>query len=97
MPACQLADVLTQVMERWWQGDQAGARELHHRLLPLIIRETHPFMRYLLQRRGVFTSLVERAPAGAEALDQGDKQEIARLMEAIAGEIEHYPFNPEAS
>jgi 4-hydroxy-tetrahydrodipicolinate synthase len=95
MPACELADVLAKVMERWWRSDEAGARELHRRLLPLLLRETHPFMRYILQRRGVFTSGVERAPAGAEALDEGDKREIARLIEAIAADIEHYPFRPE--
>jgi len=95
MPACQLADVLARVMERWWQGDQAGARELHNRLLPLILRESHPFMRYLLKRRGVFTSLVERAPAGPEALDAGDKAEISTLLAAIAGEVEQYPLGPE--
>ena len=95
MPACQLADVLARVMERWWQGDEAGARELHNRLLPLIIRESHPFMRYILKRRGVFTSLVERAPAGAEALDAGDKAEISRLLAGVAREVEHYPFGAE--
>ncbi len=95
MPACQLADVLARVIERWWQGDEAGARELHNRLLPLIIRETYPFMRYMLKRRGVFTSLVERAPAGPEALDAGDKAEISTLLEAIAGDIHDYPFGPE--
>lgn len=95
MPACELADVLAKVMERWWRGDEAGARELHRRLLPLIIRENHPFMRYILQQRGVFTSLVERAPAGAEALDEGDRQEITRLIAAIADHIEQYPFRSE--
>src|SRR6185436_5310706 len=35
MPACELADVLTKVMELWWRGDEVGARELHRRLLPL--------------------------------------------------------------
>lgn len=95
MPACELADVLAKVMEQWWRGDEAGARDLHRRLLPLIIRENHPFMRYILQRRGVFTSLVERAPAGAEALDEGDQQEITRLMAAIADDLGHYPFRSE--
>jgi 4-hydroxy-tetrahydrodipicolinate synthase len=95
MPACQLADVQARVMERWRRGDEAGARELHGRLLPLIIRESYPFMRYILQRRGVFSSTVERAPAGAEALDAGDKREIATLMEAVAGDLGSYPFRPE--
>jgi 4-hydroxy-tetrahydrodipicolinate synthase len=95
MPACEIADLLAKVMERWWSGDEVGARELHRRLLPLIIRETHPFMRYILKRRGVFTSTVERAPAGPDALDDDDKREISTLVEAIAGDIEHYPFGPE--
>src|SRR6185503_5818628 len=46
MPACQLADVQARIIERWWRGDEAGARDLHQRLLPLIIRESYPFMRY---------------------------------------------------
>ncbi len=95
MPACEIADLLAKVMERWWQGDEAGARELHRRLLPLINLETHPFMRYMLKRRGVFTSLVERAPAGAEALDADDKREISTLLQAVAADVESFPFGPE--
>jgi hypothetical protein len=95
MPACQLADVLARVMERWWQGDEAGARELHQRLLPLIIRESYPFMRYLLKRRGVFTTTVERAPAGADALDAGDRREISTLLAGLAGAVSAFPFGAE--
>jgi 4-hydroxy-tetrahydrodipicolinate synthase len=95
MPACEIADLLAKVMERWWAGDEEGARDLHRRLLPLIIRETHPFMRYMLKRRGVFTSTVERAPAGPEALDADDKREISILLEAVANDIDSYPFGPE--
>ena len=95
MPACEIADLLATVMERWWAGDEAGARDLHRRLLPLIIRETHPFMRYILKRRGIFTTTVERAPAGPDELDDDDKREISTLIEAIAGDVKHYPFGPE--
>jgi 4-hydroxy-tetrahydrodipicolinate synthase len=95
MPACEIADLLAKVMERWWAGDEAGARALHTRLLPLIIRETYPFMRYILKRRGVFTSLVERAPAGPDVLDDDDRRELSTLIEAIRGDVEHYPFGPE--
>ena len=95
MPACEIADLLAKVMEHWWGGDEAGARELHRRLLPLIIRENHPFMRYILKRRGVFTSLVERAPAGVEVLDDDDKREISILIEAIKDDVDSYPFGPE--
>ncbi len=95
MPACEIADLLAKVMERWWAGDEAGARELHRRLLPLIILENHPFMRYILKRRGVFSSLVERAPAGVNTLDDEDKREISILIEAIRDDIDSYPFGPE--
>jgi 4-hydroxy-tetrahydrodipicolinate synthase len=95
MPACEIADLLALVMERWWAGDEAGARDLHRRLMPLIIRETHPFMRYILKRRGVFTSTIERAPAGPDELDADDKREISTLIEAIQGDVASYPFGAE--
>lgn len=95
MPACEVADLITQVVERWWAGDEEGARDLHRRLLPLMLLETYPFMRYILKRRGVFTSLVERAPAGANALDDDDKAEITMLLKAIAADVRSYPFGPE--
>ncbi len=51
-------------------------------------------MRYILKRRGVFTSLVERAPAGVDALDDDDKREISILLQAIEEDAESYPFGP---
>jgi dihydrodipicolinate synthase/N-acetylneuraminate lyase len=95
MPACEIADLLAKVIERWWAGDQAGARDLHRRMLPLINMETYPFMRYMLKRRGVFTSILERTPVGVDPLDADDKREISILLEAVAGEITSYPFGPE--
>lgn len=95
MPACEIADLLAKVMELWWAGEEERARELHRRLLPLIIRETHPFMRYMLKRRGVFSSTVERAPLSVTALDADDKREITHLIQDIAGDVEQYPFGPE--
>ncbi|MCB0094421.1 MAG: dihydrodipicolinate synthase family protein [Caldilineaceae bacterium] len=95
MPACEIADLLAKVMELWWAGDESSARAMHTRLLPLINLETHPFMRYMLKRRGVFTSTLERAPAGAQTLDAADKREISVQIEAIQDLIEFYPFGPE--
>lgn len=95
MPACEIADLLAKVMELWWAGDEAQARAMHTRLLPLINLETHPFMRYILKRRGVFTSLVERAPAGVLDLDAADKQELSIQIEAIKDLVEVYPFGAE--
>ena len=95
MPACEMGDLLAKVIHRWWAGDEAGARDLHRRLLPLINLETYPFMRYMLKRRGVFSSLVERAPAGADALDADDRREISILLQAIADDVESFPFGAE--
>ena len=95
MPACEIADLLAKVYNLWQAGDETGARELHRRLLPLIQLETHPFMRYILKRRGVFTSTVERAPSALTALDADDKREISTLIEAIASDVESFPFGPE--
>jgi dihydrodipicolinate synthase/N-acetylneuraminate lyase len=95
MPACEIADLLAKVYNLWQAGDETGARELHRRLLPLIQLETHPFMRYILKRRGVFTTTVERAPSALTALDANDKREISTFIEAIASDVESFPFGPE--
>ena len=95
MPACELADVLVKVTELWWQGQEAEARALHRCLLPLMNLERHPFMRFILKRRGVFSTLVEQAPAGKLALDEGDKREIDTLLQAIVGQIDSFPILPE--
>lgn len=92
MPACELADVLTTVQELWWEEKYDAARELHRRLLPLILRENHPFMRYMLKRRGVFTNTIDRAATGRTELDEADKAEIDILMEAIEDDLRGYPF-----
>ena len=93
MPACELGDVLAKVFELWWAGDEAGARDLHTRVLPLINLENHPFMRYMLKRRGVFTAMAERAPG--RQLDAGDKREISALLKAVENDLNGFPFGPE--
>jgi 4-hydroxy-tetrahydrodipicolinate synthase len=94
MPACEFADLLAKIMELWWAGDETGARELHTRLLPLINLENHQFVRYILKRRGVLTSMVERAPA-PHKLDAADKREISILLKAVENDIEAFPFGAE--
>lgn len=95
MPACQVADLLAKVIERWWAADLASARDLHQRLLPILIRERQSLMRYILKRRGVFTTTVQRAPAGPFDLDADDKREISILLEAVRHDIDRYPFGEE--
>ena len=93
MPACELGDVLAKVFELWWAGDEQAARDLHTRVLPLINLENHPFMRYMLKRRGVFTNMAERAPT--RQLDAGDKREISILLKAVEDDLNGFPFGPE--
>ena len=95
MPACELGDVLARFFELWWEGKEEEARSLHRRVLPLINLQSHPFMRYLLKRRGVFTTLVERAPNNKTSLNEDDKREISTLLDAIEGDLNGYPFGPE--
>ncbi|MDA0747029.1 MAG: dihydrodipicolinate synthase family protein [bacterium] len=95
MPACELGDVLSKVFELWWAGKEEEARDLHRRILPLINLESHAFMRYILKRRGIFTSFAERAPSGKQALDADDKKEISILLKAIENDIDTYPLGPE--
>jgi 4-hydroxy-tetrahydrodipicolinate synthase len=95
MPACELGDVLARITELWWAGKEEAARALHRRVLPLLLLETHPFMRYMLKRRGVFTSLAERAPSGRAALDGEDKREISTLLRAVEQDIQAFPFGEE--
>jgi dihydrodipicolinate synthase/N-acetylneuraminate lyase len=95
MPACQVADILAKVIELWWAGDEAAARGLHQRLLPILVRERQSLMRYILKRRGVFTSTVQRAAAGPFELDDHDRREISVLIEAVRAEVDAYPFGEE--
>jgi dihydrodipicolinate synthase/N-acetylneuraminate lyase len=95
MPACQVADILAKVIELWWAGDEAAARGLHQRLLPILVRERQSLMRYILKRRGVFTSTVQRAAAGPFELDDHDRREISILIETVRGEVDAYPFGEE--
>jgi 2-keto-3-deoxy-L-arabinonate dehydratase len=95
MAACEFADVLARVVQLWWAGDEVGARALHRRLLPLIIRETHPFIRYVLQRRGVLHTEVQRGPARWPKLDEGDRREISVLVSEVADQLGCYPFRGE--
>ncbi len=93
MPACEIGDLLTRVVELWWNGQEAEARDLHCRLLPLINLENHAFVRYMLRRRGVLTSSSQRA--ASESLDADDKREITTLLEAVREEITEFPFGEE--
>ena len=84
-----------QLVELWWEDREDEARDLHRRMLPLINLKSHAFMRYMLKRRGVFTSLAERSPSGVMGIGEEEKREITILLKAIEPEIQSFPFGPE--
>jgi dihydrodipicolinate synthase/N-acetylneuraminate lyase len=82
MPACEAVDVHVQVWNALDLGDEATARELHCRLLPLLTYEAmYSFTVYkeVLVRRGVIASAATRMP-GVAALDRENRYELDRLL-----------------
>ncbi len=81
MPACQATDVHVAIWERLEAGDEAGARKLFNRLLPLISFERlHGVAVYkeVLRRRGVFATAVSRAPG--KYLEDQDRIELDAIL-----------------
>ncbi len=84
MPACQATDVHVAIWEKLEAGDQAGARALFNRLLPLINYERLygvAVYKEALYRRGVFATRVCRAPAAT--LDEAALAELDAIWAAV--------------
>ncbi len=85
MPASQSTDVQVDMWTLLEQGDEAGARRIYNRILPLInFERMHGVAVYkeLLVRRGIFKTRVARAPG--KQLDDYDRAEF----EAILADVE---------
>ncbi|MDE0608499.1 MAG: dihydrodipicolinate synthase family protein [Anaerolineaceae bacterium] len=84
MPACQAIDLHCEIWRLLDDGDEAGARALFNRLLPLINYERQygvTLYKAVLQRRGVLRSSACRHPMGA--LDAEDLAELDALLEGL--------------
>ena len=84
MPACQSTDVHVAIWNKLEAGDQAGARALFNRLLPLINYERLygvAIYKEVLYRRGVFATTVARAPG--QQLDADDRAELDAILEDV--------------
>jgi 4-hydroxy-tetrahydrodipicolinate synthase len=84
MPACQATDVQVDIWNLLEAGDEAGARALFNRLLPLINYERLygvAVYKEVLHRRGVFATTRSRQP-GAE-LDAADRAELDVIMRDV--------------
>jgi len=81
MPAGQVTDVHVDIWQLLEEGDEAGARTLFNRLLPLLnFERMHGVATYkeVLKRRGIFQTSISRAPG--KFLDDLDRAELDAIM-----------------
>jgi 4-hydroxy-tetrahydrodipicolinate synthase len=73
-------------VSRYRGGDEAGAREVFHRILPLIRFENQPGLnlairKHLYRRRGAISSETVRAPGAT--LDPGTIADLDAILAAV--------------
>jgi 4-hydroxy-tetrahydrodipicolinate synthase len=81
MPACEITELHVAMFERFHRRDEAGARDLFERTLPLLNMQAifrWRLTKAVLQRRGLIESAFVRAP-GPE-LDRYDRVELDALL-----------------
>lgn len=86
MPATETTDVYVQIWDAFQSGDEAEARRIFSRLLPLINLAGLLGMRPLLEvlvRRGVLRTTLMRTP-GRPELDQDDRRELDAILEDVS-------------
>ncbi|MBZ0299931.1 MAG: dihydrodipicolinate synthase family protein [Anaerolineae bacterium] len=87
MPACQAVDAHVAIWDRLEAEDEAGARVLYNRLLPLINYERQygvALYKEVLYRRGVIPTTLCRLPS-AVVLDAEDKAELDAILADVGG------------
>jgi dihydrodipicolinate synthase/N-acetylneuraminate lyase len=84
MPACEITDVHVQLWNALESGDRVGAREIYHRMLPLLNVE-HMYgaavYKEVLVRRGVLRGA--RMRGGIGPLDAVDRRELDEILEGM--------------
>lgn len=86
MPACQVTDVHVAIWDRLEAGDEAGARVVFNRLLPLLnleARHTLALYKEVLKRRGVIAHATMRGRVESP-LDHYDHAELDVVLGEIA-------------
>jgi 4-hydroxy-tetrahydrodipicolinate synthase len=85
MPACEITELHVAMFDRFQRKDEAGARDLFERTLPLLNMQAifrWRLTKAVLQRRGLIESAFVRAP-GPE-LDRYDRAELDALLARLA-------------
>jgi dihydrodipicolinate synthase/N-acetylneuraminate lyase len=86
MPACQSTDIHAAIWNKLDGDDEAGARQLFYRLLPLLNMEAAfgaALYKEILHRRGVIAHATTRTHKGS-ALDAYDQQELDALIKGVS-------------
>jgi 2-keto-3-deoxy-L-arabinonate dehydratase len=85
MPACEITELHVEMLDRFRRKDDAGARDLFERTLPLLNMQAifrWRLTKAVLERRGVIESTFVRA-AGPE-LDRYDRMELDALLARLS-------------
>lgn len=85
MPACEITELHVAMFDRFHRRDEAGARDLFERTLPLLNMQAifrWRLTKAVLQRRGLIDSAFVRAP-GPE-LDRYDRVELDALLARLS-------------
>lgn len=93
MPACEVTDIHVALWNALEAGDEAGARAIFNRLLPLLTIEWlygAAVYKEVLRRRGVISHAVLRGP-GMHALDDFDHRELDAILTDLS---EHFTTAP---
>ena len=85
MPAAEIIDVYVQVWDAFERGDEATARQIFNRILPLInllMLLGLPVSKTVLVRRGIFETPLMRQ-TGTLSLDADDQYEIDAILDNL--------------
>lgn len=79
-------ELLVEIVRRFRSGDEAGAREVFHRILPLVRFENQPGLnlairKHIYRRRGAIVS--ERVRAPGPSLDPGTIADLDEVLAAV--------------
>jgi 4-hydroxy-tetrahydrodipicolinate synthase len=86
MPACEIADVHVKLWNAIEAGDEARARSIFRRLLPLLDMESNygmPLMKEVLKLRGVIPGAAVRQ-SGFRPLDDAARAEAMTIMDDLS-------------
>ena len=93
MPAAEITDLHVRMWNAFQAGDEAEARDLYTRTLPLLIIQLLYRMRltkYVLTRRGIFNNSNVRAPL--PEFDAFDDAELVAQLDSLSDLFEIAPL-----